>query len=297
MVRRTSRARERPGPDVLERMHEERRSGQAQPLPTRSPLPTDAEELPSLPRVVRDLLEAGCAAWGIALDERMAAALDVHARLLLAWTTAINLTSVRQPDRLAVLHLLDSLSAVPLLRRALGPRPRLADIGSGAGYPGLPLAIVLPAAIGVLIESVGKKARFLDVAAAAVLRAMGPDGPPPRLEVEPRRAEALVGVDGRRGAFDVVTVRAVGSLARLAALGLPLLRPGGLLVAWKSDDGRGALQAEVRAARATIAALGAAPARVTRLPAGVDGLDGHRLVVVRAGTPRPPAKGRTRLLG
>ncbi len=271
-------------------MHEERRSGWAQPLPTRSPvlardpLPDDAASLPPLPAAVRTLIEAGCAAWGITVDERMFAALDAHARLLLAWTVSINLTAVRDPERLAVAHILDSLSLVPLVRRSLGPRPTLADIGSGGGYPGLPLAIVLPASRAVLVESVGKKARFLDIASAAVARALGPDGPPPELEVERRRAESLADGGGRSATFDLVTVRAVGSLARVAALGLPLLRPGGLLAAWKRDGGDGALQAEVQAARPEIARLGGTAPRLERVPVppGVTGLEGHRLVLVEA---------------
>ncbi|HXR26496.1 MAG TPA: 16S rRNA (guanine(527)-N(7))-methyltransferase RsmG [Candidatus Baltobacteraceae bacterium] len=265
----------------------------------RDPLPDDPAGLPPLPVAVRRLIEAGCASWGVILDERAMAALDAHARLLLAWTAAINLTAVRLPERLAVLHVLDSLSAVPLLRRAVGPRPRLADIGSGGGYPALPLAIVLPASQVVLIESIGKKARFLEVASAAVGRVLGADGTAPDLHVERRRAEALAGPDGRCGVFDVVTVRAVGSLAHLAALGLPLLRPGGLLVAWKRDAGDGALEAEVGEARPIIARLGGAPPRVetVRVPPGATGLEGHRLVLVRAGRGGAPASGRSRLLG
>lgn len=305
MVRRTSRARERPGPDVLERMHEERRSGRAQPLPTRSPtpvrdpLPDDAATLPPLPAAVRELIEAGCAAWDVPLDERMLAALDAHARLLLAWTAAINLTSVRDPERLAVAHVLDSLSAVPPIRRWIGAAPRLADIGSGGGYPGLPLAIVLPASRAVLVESVAKKARFLEVAAAAVGRALATDGVVPELEVERRRAEALAGPGGRRATFDLVTVRAVGSLARVAELGLPLLRPGGLLVVWKRDGGDGSLQAEVDDARATITRLGGDVPRVEPVstPPGISGLEGHRLVLTQAGPAGAAASRGSRLLG
>ncbi len=278
---------------MLERMHEERRSGRAQPLLTRSPtplrdpLPDDAATLPPLPAAVRGLVEAGGAAWDVTLDERMLAALDAHARLLLAWTSAINLTSVRDPERLAVAHVLDSLSAVPLIRRWVGGAPRLADIGSGGGYPGLPLAIVLPASRAVLIESVGKKARFLEVAATAVGRALGGHGAV--LEVERGRAEALAGPGGRRASFDLVTVRAVGSLARVAELGLPLLRPGGLLVAWKRDGGDGALRAEVDAARPTITRLGGTAPRVEPVsaPPGITGLEGHRLVLVQVGPTGP----------
>ncbi|HTS14740.1 MAG TPA: RsmG family class I SAM-dependent methyltransferase [Candidatus Sulfotelmatobacter sp.] len=266
-------------------MHEERRSGRAQPLPRRPPqrtitrasLPVDVTDLPPSPPAFHELIAAGCRAWGIALDARRADAIDAQARLLLAWTAALNLTAIRDPERVALLHVLDSLAAVPLLRREAGPRPRLADIGSGGGYPGLPLSVVLPASEAVLIESVGKKARFLAVAAAAVGRALG--GEAPILRVEARRAEAWPA--GERGApFDVVTARAVASMARLAAIGLPLLRPGGLLVAWKSDAGDGALAAELHEAVSTIERLGGAGPWIEPLPEGVAGLATHRLVVV-----------------
>jgi len=305
MVRRTSRGRERPGPGVLERMHEERRSGGAQPLPTRSPgpprdpLPEDAASLPPLPDAARALIETGCAAWDVTLDQGMLAALEAHARLLLAWTASINLTAVRDPERLAVAHVLDSLAAVPVIRRWIGPRPAMVDLGSGGGYPGLPLAIVLPASSACLVESIGKKARFLQVAAAAVGRALDGPGPRPRLEVVRERAEALAGPAGRPGAFDLVTVRAVGSLARVAQLGLPLLRPSGLLVVWKRDGGDGALGAEMDAARPAIARLGGGAPRVepVRAAAGITGLEGHRLVLVERGPAGAPANGGTCLLG
>lgn len=266
---------------------------------TRAPLPDDAANLPDLPPAARRLIETGCAAWGVALEPPQLAALEAHARLLLAWTTSINLTAVRRPEHVAVRHVLDSLSAVPLLRRAIGARPRLADIGSGGGYPGLPLAIVLPASQAVLIESVGKKARFLEVASAAVSRALDAAPSAPAFVVEPRRAEALAGRDGRPGAFDVVTARAVGSLARLAELGLPLLRPGGVLIAWKRDGGDGALQVELQEARSTVARLGGGAPRVEPVPVppGTSGLEGHRLVVIEAGAAAGSASARGRLLG
>ena len=157
---------------------------------------------------------------------------------------------------------------------------------------------MLPASRAVLVESVGKKARFLEVAAAAVGRALGRGGTTPELEVERRRAEALAVPGGRQAAFDLVTVRAVGSLARIAELGLPLLRPGGLLVAWKRDGGDGALRAEVDAARPAIARMGGAAPRVEPVARhrGSTGLEGHRLVLVQAG-PAGAASGESRLLG
>ena len=304
MVRRTFRARERPGP-LLERLHEERRSRPALPLPSRSPgpsrapLPTDPVDLPPLPAAFHDAVAAGCAAWGISLDTAQLAALDHHARLLVAWTSAINLTAVREPQRVAVVHVLDSLSAVPLLRRLARPGPRLADLGSGGGYPGLPLVVALPAETGVLVESVAKKGRFLQVAADAAMSALAAGRPPgdrsPSVRVEARRAEALAADPTTAGSFDVVTVRAVGSLAAVAALALPLLREGGTLVAWKRDGGDGRLAAELEAAVPTVLALGGDRPRIEPLPPGVADLATHRLVVVQRVRELPG--GGHRLLG
>src|SRR6185295_6018856 len=100
------------------------------------------------------------------LEAHARAAIGDHVRLLLAWTAAINLTAIRDPVAAAREHVLDSLAALPLLR-ARGT-PDLLDLGSGGGFPGVPLAIGLPRARTVLVESVGKKATFL----AAVVDAL-----------------------------------------------------------------------------------------------------------------------------
>ena len=298
MVRRTSRGRERPGPDVLERMHEERRSGRAQPLPTRSPGPAARPPargrcgLPPLPAAVRALIEAGCAAWGMTLDERMFAALDAHARLLLAWTASINLTSVRDPERLAVAHILDSLSLVPLVRGWIGAAPTLADIGSGGGYPGLPLAIVLPASRAVLIESVGKKARFLEVASAAVARALGRRG---RARCRSwrwsgaARSRWPVGVADRPPS----TWSPCGPWGRWRAWPPWVCRccaPGACWWPGNTTGGTARSRRRCRPHAPRSPAWVALPraSNASPCPPGVTGLEGHRLVLVRGGPREPP---------
>lgn len=210
------------------------------------------------------------------------AALEGHARLLLAWTAAINLTAIREPAEVARLHVLDSLAAVPLLR-ARGV-DAFVDLGSGGGFPGVPLAAALPAARALLVDSVGKKARFLETVAGAV-------GLDRTVAVESVRAELLAA--GRdREAWPAVTARAVAPLADLVELAFPLLRPGGLLVAWK----RGPLDEEAAAAGPVLAALGGG--RLEVHDADLPGLAGHRLVVaVKEGPtparfPRDPAERR-----
>ena len=130
----------------------------------REPLPSRVEGLPELPAEALAVLDAGLATLGLAdLAEPARTALADHLRLLLAWNTAINLTAIRDPTEAVRRHVLDSLTAVPILReRGIDA---LVDLGSGGGFPGLPLAAVLPARRALLVESVAKKARFLEVAA------------------------------------------------------------------------------------------------------------------------------------
>jgi len=273
----------------------------------RAPLPTDAATLPELDPTYADTLRDGLVALGLTLDAGIARAIDAHARLLMAWNEHINLTAIRTPEAVARLHVLDSLSAVPVLRGRVSDAAAIMDLGSGGGYPGIPLALALPAARLTLVDSVAKKARFLQVAADAVTMARNDE--PDRLvvDVQAIRAEQLA-ADERRESWDVVTVRAVGTLAEVAELGMPLLRRGGLLACWKRVGGStgtdpGAppgLDQELRDARALIADLGGDTPEVVAVESA--GLQGHRLVLVHKLRPTPrrfprlPAERRRRLL-
>lgn len=125
-------------------------------------------------------------------------------------------------ERAWKVHVADSLTGleVPELQAA----SRIADVGAGAGFPGLALAVALPAAQIDLIESIGRKCAFMQRAAeeAAIANAT----------VLNTRSEDWAASDGRES-YDVVTARAVGRLSTLAELASPLLKPNGVLVAWK----------------------------------------------------------------
>ena len=251
----------------------------------REPLPTRVEDTPELPAEYDEALAAGLDGLSLTLSPTALTAIDGHVRLLLAWTEAINLTGIREPAAVATAHVIDSLSAVSLLReRGID---RFIDLGSGGGFPGLPIAAALPAARALLLEPVAKKAGFLSAVASAT-------GLAATVEAAPVRAEALA-ADGRhRGRWPGVTVRAVAGLAELVELAFPLLEPGGALVAWK----RGDMDAELAAAERAIEALGGGSLEVR--PVAVDGLPGHRLVVatsrgrVPAGYPRDPGARKRR---
>jgi 16S rRNA (guanine527-N7)-methyltransferase len=238
-----------------------------------------------LPAPYDGALERGLSALGLELDESARAEIDGHVRLLLAWTTAINLTAIREPAAVATGHVVDSLSAVAWLR-ARGAE-RILDLGSGGGYPGQPIAAALPGAHVTLLEPIAKKARFLRAAVAAT----GLDG---RVTVIADRAEALAADPAGRGTWSVVTARAVASTADLVELAFPFLAPGGALVAWK----RGDLTAELAAAARATDALGGGTLEVRDV--GVDELAGHRLVIatrtgrVPGAYPRDPGTRRRR---
>lgn len=232
----------------------------------REPLPTLVEATPDLPADYGHALDTTLRGLGLDLPPEARRAIDGHVRLLLAWTTAINLTAIRELLAVATAHVADSLTAMPWLRHRAAPS--MLDLGSGGGFPGLPLAAALPDVEVLLLEAVAKKARFLDTVVAAT-------GLADRVRVVTARADALARSPDHRGAWSVVTARAVAGTADLVELAFPLLAPGGALVAWK----RGDLQAELAAAGRAVTALGGGRLDVLPVGAGVPELAGHALVI------------------
>jgi 16S rRNA (guanine527-N7)-methyltransferase len=140
-------------------------------------------------------------------------------------------TTVSDPERAREVHVADSLSGLEV--PSLASARRIADVGAGAGFPGLVLAVALPRARVDLIESVGRKAAVIDrlIQAAKVENARSVVA---RAEDWARLPAAL---GGGRGLYDAVTARAVGSLPVLVEYAAPLLRSSGVLVAWKGAVG------------------------------------------------------------
>lgn len=206
---------------------------------------------------LRTELRAGLRA--LALDEALAAPLLDYLSLLVRWNRAYNLTAVREPRAMVSRHLLDSLAMHAAVAPLAVRGGSLADLGTGAGLPGIPLAIALPGLRVALVESNGKKARFLREAA----RTLGLSN----VRVEEARIEAV----GAPGAFEAITARALATLPRILELGGHLLAPEGRLLAMK-----GVVPAD------EIAAL--PPGwRVERIePLAVPGQDGERHLVVVA---------------
>jgi 16S rRNA (guanine527-N7)-methyltransferase len=158
----------------------------------------------------------GARALALELDEVQLARLVAHLDLLDEWSARMNLTAIRDRPSQLTKHLLDSLTVQPYLRGE-----RIADVGSGAGFPGIPLAIVEPHRRFTLIESTGKKCRFLEhVRDALELK---------NVAIVQSRAESYQ-PDMR---FDTVLARAVGPVADLVKVAGPLVVGGGRLLAMK----------------------------------------------------------------
>ncbi|MBW8312669.1 MAG: 16S rRNA (guanine(527)-N(7))-methyltransferase RsmG [Rhizobium sp.] len=200
-------------------------------------------------------LEAGLAALGLPAQPLAARLLDYLA-LLDRWNKTYNLTAIRDPREMLSKHLLDSLSMWPHVRDG-----KLADLGTGPGLPGIPLALARPGLQVTLVESNGKKTRFL----REVVRQLGL----PNVRVLESRAEAV----DEPGAYDQITARAMDTLAGILAVGGHLLAPGGRLLAMKGQR-----------PDAEIAALPPGWRVDTVQPLAVPGLEGDRhLVTVTRG--------------
>ena len=209
---------------------------------------------------------------GVRLDSARLAMCQRYADLLIERNTTVNLTAITAPADVATKHFLDSFTAIAV-RKWTG-RERVIDVGSGAGFPGLALRIAIPTLTVTLVESMGKKARFLE----EVTSALAIDG----VEIRNVRAEALA--RERREHYDVGTARAVGSLGVVIEYLLPFLRVGGDAIAWK-----GRVDAELVGAGKACAAIGGQIVSITptaELGLG-DVLPGRSLVVIRKLRPTP----------
>lgn len=192
---------------------------------------------------------------------------ETYLALLLDWNRRLNLTAVRDPELIRYRHFLDSLTCVLAIGSPHGPFS-LVDVGSGAGFPGIPLKIFYPQMQLTLVESVGKKARFLE----AVVAELGVSD----TAVHTERAEVLGQMASFREQYDWAAARAVAELRVLAEYLLPLCQLGGHMLAQKGP----AAPQEVAAAMPAIKTLGGDTPILTpvRLP---DKADAQLLVVVR----------------
>jgi 16S rRNA (guanine527-N7)-methyltransferase len=172
----------------------------------------------------RDVLTSGLRALGLQLSDEQVSLLLDYLALLQKWNKVYNLTAVRDPAEMMTHHLLDSLAAIgPLLRQTGGQPIKLLDVGSGGGLPGVVIAITCPQIQVSCVDTVGKKAAFIQQASAALKL--------PNLRGVHARVESLKAEEG--GGFDVVCSRAFASLVDFTTWSSSALKPGAVWMAMK----------------------------------------------------------------
>lgn len=185
-------------------------------------------------KALEKMLIDGVAVLGVALDDRGVAAFMSFLRELKAWNKKINLTSIDEDEDIIVRHFLDSLTVC----RFLAGTERILDIGSGAGFPGLPIKIAMPATDVVLLDTVTKKVHFI----RHMIRTLGLSASG-AVEAVSARVEDAAMVEKYGASFDCVVSRAFSELKNFVSVGLPYLKPGGRLIAMKGPAYAGELDA------------------------------------------------------
>jgi 16S rRNA (guanine527-N7)-methyltransferase len=207
----------------------------------RSAIPAETPGARAAPDWRQQLLESS-RSFGIELSAVQLDAFDTYLSTLLDWNRRINLTSVTDAAEIAALHFLDSLACLSAWR--VDANVCVTDVGSGAGLPGIPIAIARPDLRVTLLESTRKKCRFLEEVIARI--------PLPLVSVDCRRAEEAGRDQGTREAFDIATTRAVSELAVVAELCLPLIKLGGAALIMKGPR----IESEIARAENAVTTLG-----------------------------------------
>ncbi len=171
----------------------------------------------------KNLLIEGAKTFGIHLDEKAVEAFNLYLQELLKWNQKINLTAIRSEKGIVLKHFLDSLSVYPYLPKYSS----ILDIGSGAGFPGIPLKIIQPTFEMTLIDSVRKKVDFQK----HIIRTLGLKG----IEAIHGRVQDKEIHQSLGGRFDVILSRAFSDLQTILTLSFPFLRKGGMVIAMKGE--------------------------------------------------------------
>ena len=216
---------------------------------------------------MRKTLREGLPHLGLTLSEEIQEQLCAFGSAVVEQNKVMNLTAITEPEQVAKLHLLDSISLLTLMDLS---GKRVIDVGCGAGFPGVPVKIACPQAQVTLLDSLGKRMNWLE----EIL---------PRLGVEAKciTARAEEAVASCREQYDVATSRAVARLNILLELTAPYVKVGGTVLAMKGT----AAQEELEEAKNAISQLGLKLEKVAQFP--VDGT-AHTVIVLRKVAHTPP---------
>lgn len=213
------------------------------------------------------------AMFNVHITGRQVMALITYEKELIEWNQKFNLTAIRDSESIRTKHFLDSFSCV-LAWKAMPP-DHLIDVGTGAGFPGIPLKILYPNLRLTLVESVGKKAMFCQ----HIVRVLGLE----HVNVVQARAEALGQTAQHREKYDWAVARAVANLNVLSEYLIPLAKVGGMVLAQKGESG----PAEAQSAEKVMELLGGKLKQL--IPVGLPGVaDDRYLVVVDKVAATPP---------
>jgi 16S rRNA (guanine527-N7)-methyltransferase len=211
--------------------------------------------------------------FNLHLSGHQVAALVTYEKELIEWNHKFNLTAIRDTDSIRTKHFLDSFSCV--LAWKASPPHQLIDVGTGAGFPGIPLKIIYPNLKLTLVESVGKKAMFCQ----HIVRVLGLE----QVEVIQARAEDLGQNPQHRERYDWAVARAVANLNVLGEYLIPLVKVGGMMLAQKGESG----PAEAQSAEKAMELLGGKLKQL--IPVNLPGVaDDRYLVIVEKVAATPP---------
>lgn len=224
------------------------------------------------------LIQDASTLFNVHITGRQATLFLSYEKELLEWNSKFNLTAIRDSESIRTKHFLDSLSCVLAWKAA--PPNRIIDVGTGAGFPGIPLKIIYPNLKLTLVESVGKKAMFCQ----HIVRVLGLEN----VDVIQSRAEDL-GQDAKhRERYDWAIARAVANLNVLSEYLIPLVRVGGTMLAQKGESG----PAEAQSAEKAMKLLGGKLKQL--IPVNLPGVADDRYLIlvdkVAATPPKYPRK-------
>lgn len=212
-----------------------------------------------------ELLKSGLNKWSIEIDDLKVEQFRKYVYLLIEYNEKVNLTAITEPREIVIQHFLDSLSVLTM--NIFHPGMRILDVGSGAGFPGIPIKIAIPELDVVLLDASKKRVAFLN----HVIGALKLD----KITAVHGRAEEL-GHSQYREAFDAVVSRAVAPLRVLCEYCIPFLRPGGFFLSYK---GPGALE-ELEASKNAIDVLGGSFVEIRNITVPFSEKT-HNIVVIR----------------
>jgi 16S rRNA (guanine527-N7)-methyltransferase len=223
---------------------------------------------------MHELIEYAWNLLEVRISEDQLSAFEVYEQQLIEWNDRYNLTAIDNPKQIRVKHFLDSLSCVLALRNS--PIDHVVDVGTGAGFPGLPLKIICPIINMTLIESVGKKTAFCQ----HIIQTINLQ----KVNILQERAETLASHPDMREKNDWAIARAVASLPVLVEYLLPLVRVGGFALAMKGESG----PAEAQSAEQAIHILGGQIQQL--IPVTLPSVEDERYLVVIEKTAATPER-------